>query len=785
MAALVRCALLACCFTAWWQTHACGQNDAPSDPLKAKPVAVWRFDGGSEPGVTANTPREAGPRPPVFPSFSATNQAFACVGSANGFRVAEKDMPEANLRFVQGDSITLEAWVKVQELRDGTYAYLIGKGRTRSAGFPEKNQNYALRLFGKKGEAAITFLFASQPEAGKPSDWHRWTSTKTFDVNGRWSHVAVTYTFGKPKSIRGYIHGQETVGVWDMGGETERPPVADADDLMIGTGNGGGPGNTFRGWIDEVAIWRLTVPGSELSTRYQPVTPPPVVRREALPKGEVLVQICEGLPDRNGWPDISPEPNETYHERAFGLFEVPHLYVDTGVRGDRKAPFLVRAAAEVNLPPGKHRLLLRGRGASRLTFDGKTLLSTPFPPADKGGHGTVLDPRKYLDLGPDFRFVPPGNREATTTFVSQGKPIVVVLETIVGGSKRRPELGETVIAVCPEGETTWRLLTPGDRILPYTDQDWTAYQTERQAALDVRNAQRRAECRAKHEAFLAMRRNAAREWLAKTPETAVPALPKSYPAHNAIDHFLADRMRKVAAEAKQQAGSIDFHERILPILHAKCFDCHAGDKVKGKLKLDDRASAIRGGKSDGAAIAPGHPEKSSLIARILSPDDRERMPPQGKPLDAEQVKLLQAWIREGAAWPEYRAEKLDLTPLTDDLAFLRRVTLDVVGVVPTAEEAKAFLAATDPNKRAKLIDRLLADPRWADHWMGYWQDVLAENPNILNPTLNNTGPFRWWLHESFLDNKPMDLFVIELLRMRGSERFGGPAGFAVASQNDA
>ncbi|MEY5012277.1 MAG: hypothetical protein RLZZ253_3416 [Verrucomicrobiota bacterium] len=68
--------------------------------------------------------------------------------------------------------------------------------------------------------------------------------------------------------------------------------------------------------------------------------------------------------------------------------------------------------------------------------------------------------------------------------------------------------------------------------------------------------------------------------------------------------------------------------------------------------------------------------------------------------------------------------------------------------------------------------------------MGYWQDVLAENPNILNPTLNNTGPFRWWIHESLVDRKPADLMVTELLRMKGSERFGGPAGFGVASQND-
>lgn len=69
--------------------------------------------------------------------------------------------------------------------------------------------------------------------------------------------------------------------------------------------------------------------------------------------------------------------------------------------------------------------------------------------------------------------------------------------------------------------------------------------------------------------------------------------------------------------------------------------------------------------------------------------------------------------------------------------------------------------------------------------MAYWQDVLAENPNIVNPTLNNTGPFRWWLHESFVDNKPFDRFATELVLMEGSDRYGGAGGFETASQNDA
>jgi len=128
-----------------------------------------------------------------------------------------------------------------------------------------------------------------------------------------------------------------------------------------------------------------------------------------------------------------------------------------------------------------------------------------------------------------------------------------------------------------------------------------------------------------------------------------------------------------------------------------------------------------------------------------------------------------------------------LTPalLTDDYAFLRRVTLDTVGVVPSAAEIAAFIADQNPGRRAVVIDRLLDDPRWADHWMGYWQDVLAENPGILKPELNNTGPFRWWIHESFLDNKPFDRFATELVMMEGSSYYGGPAGFAMATQNDA
>ena len=121
---------------------------------------------------------------------------------------------------------------------------------------------------------------------------------------------------------------------------------------------------------------------------------------------------------------------------------------------------------------------------------------------------------------------------------------------------------------------------------------------------------------------------------------------------------------------------------------------------------------------------------------------------------------------------------------TDDYAFLRRVCLDTIGVPPSPAEIEAFFADAPQVRRARAVERLLADRRWADHWVSYWQDVLAENPGIVKPMLNNTGPFRQWIHESLLDNKPVDRFATELIMMGGSAYYGGPAGFAIATQND-
>ena len=185
-----RCLPLAILATFLLAPLARAQND--TDPTAEKPLAVWKFDAPDEPGVPKAAAKflEAGPRPPTYPAFAATNTAMAFAASHPSITVRESDLPKANLRFGQGDSITIEAWVKVAELKDGSFAYVVGKGRNRKPGFPELNQNYALRLKGEKSEVRLSFLFASELTKDKPAEWHRWTSSKGF-TSGGWHHFAV------------------------------------------------------------------------------------------------------------------------------------------------------------------------------------------------------------------------------------------------------------------------------------------------------------------------------------------------------------------------------------------------------------------------------------------------------------------------------------------------------------------------------------------------------------------------------------------------------------------
>lgn len=760
----------------------------------AEPLLRWTFDGEAQPGAWEEKfgTSENGPRPPRYPGFDLENRAMAFSGHEGWIVVKDQERGGfTDIRFSAGDTFAFEAWVKFRSISKGEIVYLLGKGRSPKHGekLGENNQNYSIRFEGTVDGGKLGLLFTSRDPATKKTEWHRWWSSEVVPASG-WHHVALQYTFGKTGSLQAWIDSRKVTGKWDLAGDTNLPPVEDPADLIIGTGYTRSGKQSFQGWLDNLTIYRAPLDVAEIEKRYQYVPPSPPITREMIPEGKVFVQISEkGVPESNDWPQ-EPRVTETYQEEVFGLFEVPHKYIATGVRGERANPSLVRASAIVNIPPGKHRLLLRGRGRSRLYIDGEKLLETSPRPADPDGHAYLSLQDKYLDLGPDFRFAPPGNRDSWAYYETSGGDHFVILETFLGGMmgkrKQRAELGETVVAISPEGSESWTLLSPGKRNVPYTDGGWAAYEAERREWLAEVNAKARAECRNAHAKYWSKRRSAAKQWLAKVEPVPIPDLPNGFPANNTIDHFIGARIAEVAKAANQGSDSgIDYHREVRPILENHCYDCHQGGKAKGDLRLDDHQSMLTGGEIDGPAIVPGKVDESSLIFRII-PDEagEDIMPPKGDPLSQEQIDILKGWIKSGAPWPEFDVENFTPNPLVDDLSFLRRVSLDTIGVPPTESEIAAFLEDDSETRRANVIDRLLSDRRWADHQMGYWLDVLAENPNLINSTLNNTGPFRWWLYESMLDNKPADLFVTELIRMEGSERFGGPAGFAAASQND-
>lgn len=739
-----------------------------------EPVLFYAFDDE----------KEAGPREPHYRGQDPENTSRRFAKANDALIVESSDA----VVFSAGDSITMEAYVRVSSIGTGQMPYLIGKGRHDNG----VDQNFAMRLKSDESGIHLGFLFsscASQNDSdGEPdSQWHRWWSSMTLP-SSEWNHLAIVYTFGQANSLRAYINGRRTEGVWDLDGKTDRPPVQNDADLVIGTGHIRGGAQTFNGWLDNVRIYREALPEAILLDRFHFLPPPPPITEKMLKPGEILVQISEkGVPASNSWPPY-PIVTETYTSEAFGFFDWPQKYVGTGVRGERVNPAHFRASALVEIPPGKHRLLLRGRGMSRLFIDEEKVLENPGT-RTSGGHNLLALQDEYLDLGPDFRFAPPGNSEKWVEFETEGGSHFVILETkvgaIAGKNRRRPEFGETVAAISLEGSEHWHLLTPGEETIQYNDEGWSTYEKRQREWINQENARRRATCRAEHAEFWTLRRDAAKRWLALSEPVEVPDLPAGLPARNEIDHFVGARIAKVSSENESGGGGeIDYFEDIQPLLESKCYDCHRGSKVKGELRLDTREAAIAGGAYDGPAITSGNLEKSSLIWRVRHDAGVDIMPPKGDPLSPHEIALLEQWIEQGASWPQFNVESFELTPPAGNHAFLRRLALDTVGVPPNEAEIEQFLADPADQRNSLAIDRFLQDERWADQWMGYWQDVLAENPNIINPSLNNTGPFRWWIYESLIDNKPVDLFVTELIRMEGSDRLGGPRGFGTATGND-
>jgi mono/diheme cytochrome c family protein len=748
---------------------------------KMLPVAYWTFDAGA-PDIGEVEGKLAfgkpGPTAEDFRSFQKGNEAVE-FGAGGNYIVVEDPGDGSQFDFDNGDPITIEAWVKPGKIGKNENTYIIGKGRTGNAGFEANNQNFALRLWEKDGKLRISFLFRSRPDGAHKGDWHRWTSISGIEPEAGWHHVAVSYRFGNPESVRGYIDAEQVEGTWDMGGKTTHAPVVDDDEVWLGTTLRGSASNTFKGLMDEVAVYRRELTKEQIAQRYPVVPYVPVVDEQQLTSGKVKVEILENLDRISKWPRRFPDAEDVYEEDVFGFFHLPQKYNERGIREDRSNPFVLRASAGVVLPKGEHRILLRSRGKGRLWLDGEVIAETVgVQRSSLGAHGHVSD-ATTVDA-PGLRYLGPGDHEIAVPVVGDGKRHAVVFEMIAGNGSVRTTLGETSVSL-ETADGLFVMLSPGEREVPLTDEGWVAYRNERSSYYLQLDAQNRAAKRKQsgEDDYWRKRHAAAREFVTAKGAEKSPA------AGNPIDALLQASWKKHNAEAvaAKVAGGIDYEKQIKPILAENCYRCH-DEKTKGGLKLSDRESVLAGGDSEIPAIVPGKPGESFLLELIHPKEAGEDiMPPKGEPLPEQDRKLIAEWISQGASFVG-AADQIEPTDLTSDLEFLRRATLDTVGVVPSAEEIANFENDPAEKRRSLAIDRLLDDPRWADNWTAYWQDVLAENPNILKPSLNNTGPFRFWIHEALSDNKAMDRFVTELVMMEGSAYGGGTAGFGMASQND-
>ena len=249
------------------------------------------------------------------------------------------------------------------------------------------------------------------------------------------------------------------------------------------------------------------------------------------------------------------------------------------------------------------------------------------------------------------------------------------------------------------------------------------------------------------------------------------------------------------------AAEPDFQRDIRPILSNACFKCHGpdgderkgGKKGSGGLRLDTEAGS-RADLGSSVSVVPGHPERSELIARIVTTDEDDRMPPakSGKTLTPREVDLLTAWVKSGGKFAQHwsyskpqradppraavhpidafvlaRLEREGLKPQAeaDRATLVRRVALDLTGLPPALEEVDAFVADSKPGAYERLVDRLLATPAYGEHWGRMWLDLAryADSAGYADDPLRTIWPYRDYVIRSFNANKPFDQFTIEQL----------------------
>jgi mono/diheme cytochrome c family protein len=240
------------------------------------------------------------------------------------------------------------------------------------------------------------------------------------------------------------------------------------------------------------------------------------------------------------------------------------------------------------------------------------------------------------------------------------------------------------------------------------------------------------------------------------------------------------------------------------ILEEHCLKCHNPSIRMSGLSLATAADARKGGLH-GPAIVPGKPEESAIVRMIIG--EKPKMPMQGPPLSAAQVAEIRKWIESGAEWTEelradrkrtslwslqplrrpaiprtqsawvrtpidafvldkLTAMKLTPSPEADRATLIRRLTYDLHGLPPAWEEIQAFVADRSPDAYERLLDRLLASPRYGERWGRHWLDVVHYGESHgydKDKPRRNAWPYRDYVIRAFNEDKPYARFVEEQL----------------------
>ncbi len=247
------------------------------------------------------------------------------------------------------------------------------------------------------------------------------------------------------------------------------------------------------------------------------------------------------------------------------------------------------------------------------------------------------------------------------------------------------------------------------------------------------------------------------------------------------------------------APPIDFSHDIRPIFNKNCVGCHGGVKRAGKISFIYREVVVAQDANDDKPIHPGDPENSELIRRVTTDNEDDRMPPAdhaGK-LSEHDIGQLRTWIQQGAKWKEHwawikpvepappkvskprwirqpldafvlaklDAEKLKPSPEADRAQWLRRVSFDLTGLPPTPEEIKNFADDKSRDASEKVVDRLLASPRFGERWASPWLDAArhADSMGYEKDPLRTVWPYRDWVIRALNDDLPFDQFTIKQL----------------------